>query len=225
MFNLFKKSNTCKQRHWWLFSSLIICLLTRLISQVPSKFQKLTGLSWELKRGKKKCVMVKSSSSYINVTCRCDVMSSHGGECNLNYKLQDKKEVKKRFVFFILSAWPTLLPHIRFPLLLLCSFISPFVHIITLITPISSPSAVFCFSCHHFFLLLSPVTRPVSPSPNFQLLLEHPAISVAMQPSVSYKFDNILVLDYYLSAAVWSPSGHCSRLERGREIEKGMEEN
>lgn len=31
---------------------------------------------------------------------------------------------------------------------------------------------------------------------------------------MSYKFDNILVRDYYLSAAVWSPpSGHCSRLE------------
>lgn len=31
---------------------------------------------------------------------------------------------------------------------------------------------------------------------------------------MSYKFDNILVRDYYLSAAVWSPpSGHCGRLE------------
>ena len=49
-----------------------------------------------------------------------------------------------------------------------------------------------------------------------------------MQRSVSYKFDNILVLDYYLSAAVWSPpSGHCGRLEDGgvREKEEGEERN
>lgn len=43
-------------------------------------------------------------------------------------------------------------------------------------------------------------------------------ISVAMQRSESYKFDNILVLDYYLRDVVWSPPlGHCSRLEGGKE--------
>jgi len=42
-----------------------------------------------------------------------------------------------------------------------------------------------------------------------------------MQRSVSYKFDNILVLDYYLSVAVRSPpSGHCSRIEGRRDAGK-----
>lgn len=71
------------------------------------------------------------------------------------------------------------------------------------------PSPVFC---HFAFFFLHPTSNVC------WITL---TISVAMQRSVSYKFDNILVLDYYLSAAVWSPpSGHCSRLDGGWDGEK-----
>lgn len=100
--------------------------------------------------------------------------------------------------------------HISLP----CSFISSFVHrIITLLLRsrlLHAPSVFLVISFPPRLLSLT----PVSSLPNFQFLSDHPAISVARRRSVSYKFDNILLRDYYLSAAVWSPpSGHCSRLE------------
>lgn len=100
-----------------------------------------------------------------------------------------------------LSAEPTLT--FSFPFLFLqLSFISPFVYNIILLLS-SHPSLlypVFLVISPSFSCLLS--LAPFLPYPTSSSCCITPAISVAMQHSVSYKFDNILVLDYYLSAAV-----------------------
>lgn len=127
------------------------------------------------------------------------------------YSSGSRKRVQGFWTQFLLSSnladvhISHCLVHLSLPL---CIISSPYYSgLIPFIRPLSSLS-----SPPHPPRLLS--LTPVSSLPNFQFLSDHPAISVARRRSVSYKFDNILVRDYYLSAAVWSPpSGHCSRLE------------
>lgn len=64
------------------------------------------------------------------------------------------------------------------------------------LSPDSSASAASCFSSNLFFRLLSLDLFSLAqlPAP-----VRSPRLYVAMQRSLAYKFDNIPVLDYYLS--------------------------